>query len=84
MLVSLQLFTFSFRITHLTSFVCPITVITDQEQYLERGASFVLTKPVSEDSLKKYLFIADRRRAEALHPELKQQREAEVLGSTPS
>ncbi|GAA5904332.1 uncharacterized protein JCM6883_006452 [Sporobolomyces salmoneus] len=56
-------------------------LLSDQEQYLEQGASFVLTKPVSEDSLKKYLFIADRRRAEALHPELKLQREAEVLGS---
>ncbi|GAA5940056.1 uncharacterized protein JCM15063_001687 [Sporobolomyces koalae] len=56
-------------------------LLSDQEQYLEQGASFVLTKPVSEDNLKKYLFVADRRRSEALHPELKRQREAEVLGT---
>ncbi|GAA6025225.1 hypothetical protein JCM11491_004645 [Sporobolomyces phaffii] len=58
-------------------------LLSDQEQYLEQGASFVLTKPVSEDSLKKYLFVADRRRGEALHPGLKEQHEAEVLGSNP-
>ncbi|GAA6063145.1 hypothetical protein JCM10212_001193 [Sporobolomyces blumeae] len=57
-------------------------LLSDQEQYLESGASFVLTKPVSEDNLKKYLFIADRKRSDFLHPELKQQREAEVLAST--
>lgn len=83
MLVSCILLYVLFCWLQLTLYVSP-TVLSDQEQYLEQGASFVLTKPVSEDSLKKYLFIADRRRAELLHPELKQQREAEVLGSTPT
>ncbi|SGZ17181.1 BQ5605_C020g09101 [Microbotryum silenes-dioicae] len=38
---------------------------TDQEEYLEQGASFVLTKPVLEADLRRFLMLADRRRAEA-------------------
>ncbi|GAA5965270.1 hypothetical protein JCM21900_006071 [Sporobolomyces salmonicolor] len=50
-------------------------LIADQEQYLEQGASFILTKPVRESDLVRHLRIADKRRAEAKDPELKRQRQ---------
>ncbi|GAA5890425.1 hypothetical protein JCM5296_005044 [Sporobolomyces johnsonii] len=50
-------------------------LISDQEQYLEQGASFILTKPVRESDLVRHLKIADKRRAEAKDPELKRQRQ---------
>lgn len=37
-------------------------LLTDQEEYLEAGADYVLTKPVLEKSLKGMLVIADERR----------------------
>lgn len=40
-------------------------LLSDQEQYLEQGASFVLTKPVLEEQLRRYLIIADQRRKDA-------------------
>jgi len=37
-------------------------LLTDQQEYLEAGADYVLTKPVLEKSLKNMLVIADERR----------------------
>ncbi|KAH9930211.1 uncharacterized protein B0H18DRAFT_1116910 [Fomitopsis serialis] len=37
-------------------------LLTDQQEYLEAGADYVLTKPVLEKSLKSMLVIADERR----------------------
>jgi len=39
-------------------------LLSDQELYLEQGASFILTKPVLEVDLRRFLTIADKRRAE--------------------
>ncbi|KAI5474272.1 histidine kinase, partial [Pseudohyphozyma bogoriensis] len=39
-------------------------LLSDQEEYLEQGASFVLIKPVLEQDLRRYLIVADQRRSE--------------------
>ncbi|GAA5849688.1 hypothetical protein JCM8547_000535 [Rhodosporidiobolus lusitaniae] len=57
---------------------------SDQEQYLEAGASSILTKPVKEADLKKYLGVADKRRAEAKNPALRRQRAAMEILAGPS
>ena len=44
-------------------------MISDQRDYIEQGASAVLTKPVLEVELRKYLIQADRQRAEARKPQ---------------
>ncbi|GAA6022631.1 hypothetical protein JCM10207_003930 [Rhodosporidiobolus poonsookiae] len=54
-------------------------LLSDQEQYLESGASYILTKPVKETDLKKYLIVADKRRSENKDPVLRQQRQATLL-----
>ncbi|GAA6027725.1 hypothetical protein JCM8097_008002 [Rhodosporidiobolus ruineniae] len=59
-------------------------LLSDQEQYLESGASFILTKPVKEADLKKYLLVADKRRSEAKDPEMRRQRHAMSVLSGPS
>ncbi|KAK4051135.1 hypothetical protein OIV83_002957 [Microbotryomycetes sp. JL201] len=38
-------------------------LLADQEAYIEQGASAVLTKPVSEVDLRRYLILADRKRS---------------------
>ncbi|GAA5968789.1 hypothetical protein JCM11641_000734 [Rhodosporidiobolus odoratus] len=59
-------------------------LLSDQEQYLESGASYILTKPVKESDLKKYLLVADKRRVEAKDPALRRQRQATSILSGPS
>ncbi|GAA5881270.1 hypothetical protein JCM3774_002872 [Rhodotorula dairenensis] len=49
---------------------------SDQEQYLESGASFILTKPVKEDSFIRYLRLADKRRTGRADPAQQVQRQA--------
>lgn len=39
-------------------------MISDQQDYIEQGATAVLTKPVLEVDLRRYLIMADRRRSE--------------------
>ncbi|GAA5882260.1 hypothetical protein JCM3774_004067 [Rhodotorula dairenensis] len=56
---------------------------SDQEQYLESGASFILTKPVKEDDLVRHLRLADKRRLERADPTLRAQRQAKVNSSGP-
>lgn len=51
---------------------------SDQEQYLESGASFILTKPVKEEDLVRHLRLADKRRTERADPTLRAQRQAKV------
>ncbi|KAK4056812.1 hypothetical protein OIO90_002061 [Microbotryomycetes sp. JL221] len=46
-------------------------LLADQENYIEQGASAVLTKPVSEVDLRRYLIMADRKRAELKDPSLR-------------
>ncbi|BGP39590.1 hypothetical protein JCM10450v2_003558 [Rhodotorula kratochvilovae] len=58
-------------------------LLSDQEQYLESGASYILTKPVLEADLRKYLLVADKRRAERQDPALRAQRQAMVTASGP-
>ncbi|GAA6047025.1 hypothetical protein JCM3770_004158 [Rhodotorula araucariae] len=58
-------------------------LLSDQEQYLESGASYILTKPVLEADLRKYLLVADKRRAERKDPALRAQRQAMVTASGP-
>ncbi|GAA6001123.1 uncharacterized protein JCM10292_006385 [Rhodotorula paludigena] len=58
-------------------------LLSDQEQYLESGASFILTKPVLEVDLRKYLLIADKRRVERKNPALRAARQAMVNASGP-
>ncbi|KAM0787630.1 hypothetical protein ACM66B_003695 [Microbotryomycetes sp. NB124-2] len=45
-------------------------LLADQEAYVEQGASAVLTKPVSEVDLRRYLILADRKRAGLKNPTL--------------
>ncbi|GAA5928468.1 hypothetical protein JCM10213_005744, partial [Rhodosporidiobolus nylandii] len=59
-------------------------LLSDQEQYLESGASYILTKPVKEVDLRKYLIVADKRRTEAKDPELRRQRHAMSVLAGPS
>ncbi|GAA5885713.1 hypothetical protein JCM6882_007538 [Rhodosporidiobolus microsporus] len=59
-------------------------LLSDQEQYLESGASFILTKPVKEADLRKYLLVADKRRSENKDPALRRQRQAMSILSGPS
>ncbi|GAA5990830.1 hypothetical protein JCM10908_000037 [Rhodotorula pacifica] len=56
---------------------------SDQEQYLESGASFILTKPVKEEDLVRHLRLADKRRTERADPTLRAQRQAKVNSSGP-
>lgn len=56
---------------------------SDQEQYLESGASFILTKPVKEEDLVRHLRLADKRRVERTDPTLRAQRQAKVNSSGP-
>ena len=49
---------------------------SDQEQYLEAGASFLLTKPVKEPDFIRYLRLADKRRAGRADPAQQIQRQA--------
>ncbi|GAA5837911.1 hypothetical protein JCM9279_004065 [Rhodotorula babjevae] len=58
-------------------------LLSDQEQYLESGASFILTKPVLEADLRKYLHVADKRRSERKDPGTRAQRQAMVTASGP-
>lgn len=37
-------------------------LLPDQEQYLEAGADYILTKPVREEDVRKMLVIADERK----------------------
>lgn len=37
-------------------------LLPDQEEYLEAGADYILTKPVREESVRKMLAIADERK----------------------
>ena len=37
-------------------------LLPDQEEYLEAGADFILTKPVREENVRKMLVIADERK----------------------
>lgn len=57
-------------------------VLSDQEQYLESGASSILTKPVKEEDLIKHLRIADKRRSERKDPAFRAQRQA-IVSSGP-
>ncbi|BGP07684.1 hypothetical protein JCM10049v2_003524 [Rhodotorula toruloides] len=57
-------------------------LLSDQEQYLESGASSILTKPVKEDDLIKHLRIADKRRSERKDPAFRAQRQA-IVSSGP-
>lgn len=38
--------------------------LAEQESFIRNGASAVLTKPVLEDDLRKYLVVADQQRTE--------------------
>ncbi|GAA5830774.1 hypothetical protein JCM11251_001070 [Rhodosporidiobolus azoricus] len=58
-------------------------LLSDQEQYLESGASFILTKPVKEADLRKYLLVADKRRSESKDPVLRRQRQAMTILAGP-
>ena len=49
---------------------------SDQEQYLEAGASFLLTKPVKEPDFIRYLRLADKRRAGRADPAQQVHRQA--------
>lgn len=57
--------------------------MSDQEQYLESGASSILTKPVKEEDLIKHLRIADRRRTERKDPAYRAKRQA-IVSSGPN
>jgi osomolarity two-component system sensor histidine kinase SLN1 len=37
-------------------------LLPDQEEYLEAGADYILTKPVREENVRKMLGVADERR----------------------
>lgn len=56
---------------------------SDQEQYLESGASYILTKPVKEEDLVRHLRLADKRRTERADPTLRAQRQAKMNASGP-
>lgn len=56
---------------------------SDQEQYLEAGASFILTKPVKEPDLIRYLRLADKRRAGRVDPAHHVQRQATSTSQFP-
>lgn len=57
----------SFSLCAITELTLRSAVISDQQDYIEQGATAVLTKPVLEVDLRRYLIMADRRRSERQH-----------------
>lgn len=58
-------------------------LLADQENYIEQGASAVLTKPVSEVDLRRYLIMADRKRAQLNNPQPDEEGTTAPLPRTP-